>query len=386
MIKRIGNRTLEFTNQPTVRAYASVAGKKESEGPLGGLFDKIITDSYDGLDTYEDAESQLQTEAMALALKKGKLKKSDIDFVFAGDLLNQCVGSSFGLKDYNIPYLGQYGACSTMAQNIIAASVFVESGAAENAGCSTSSHFCSAERQYRYPLEYGAIRTPTAQWTVTGAGCCIIGNGECKVKISRATVGKIIDLGITDANNMGAAMAPAICIIRPYPNAQKRRLHLCFHDYITKKEVFVTNCGGDHKVDFSGKSYLNRRRRMSKKISAKNKRYYIQKDDYELPELTLPALEAIYGVWGTRYRHYLMRHDKVKYYTLLCSCVLHEHITEIDLRADRFYGETVNRLKKQKSVTEKLRINNPELWKKMMNIITDEATETVYREVIFKEE
>ena len=217
MIKRIGNRTLEFTNQPTVRAYASVAGKKESEGPLGGLFDKIITDSYDGLDTYEDAESQLQTEAMALALKKGKLKKSDIDFVFAGDLLNQCVGSSFGLKDYNIPYLGQYGACSTMAQNIIAASVFVESGAAENAGCSTSSHFCSAERQYRYPLEYGAIRTPTAQWTVTGAGCCIIGNGEGKVKISRATVGKIIDLGITDANNMGAAMAPAICIIRPYP-------------------------------------------------------------------------------------------------------------------------------------------------------------------------
>ena len=217
MIKRIGNRTLEFTNQPTVRAYASVAGKKESEGPLGGLFDKIITDSYDGLDTYEDAESQLQTEAMALALKKGKLKKSDIDFVFAGDLLNQCVGSSFGLKDYNIPYLGQYGACSTMAQNIIAASVFVESGAAENAGCSTSSHFCSAERQYRYPLEYGAIRTPTAQWTVTGAGCCIIGNGEGKVKISRATVGKIIDLGITDANNMGAAMAPAICIIEPYP-------------------------------------------------------------------------------------------------------------------------------------------------------------------------
>ena len=209
MIKRIGNRTLEFTNQPSVKSYASVAGKKESEGPLGGLFDKIITDSYDGLDTYEDAESQLQTEAMALALKKGKLKKSDIDFVFAGDLLNQCVGSSFGLKDYNIPYLGQYGACSTMAQNIIAASVFVESGAAENAGCSTSSHFCSAERQYRYPLEYGAIRTPTAQWTVTGAGCCIIGNGEGKVKISRATVGKIIDLGITDANNMGAAMAPA---------------------------------------------------------------------------------------------------------------------------------------------------------------------------------
>ena len=209
MIKRIGSRTLEFKEPPKILSYASVAGKKEGEGPLGGSFDKIICDSYDGLDTYEDAESKLQTEAMALVMEKGKLKKSDIDLVFAGDLLNQCVGSSFGLKDYNIPYLGQYGACSTMAQNLIAASVFVSSGAAKTAACSTSSHFCSAERQYRYPLEYGSVRTPTAQWTVTGAGCCIIGKTGGKVRINRATVGKIIDLGVTDANNMGAAMAPA---------------------------------------------------------------------------------------------------------------------------------------------------------------------------------
>ena len=146
---------------------------------------------------------------------KGEMKKSDIDLVFAGDLLNQCVGSTFGLKDFKIPYLGQYGACSTMAQNLIAASVFVSSGAAEKAACSTSSHFCSAERQYRYPLEYGSVRTPTAQWTVTGAGCCIIGKDSKRIKISRATVGKIIDLGVTDANNMGAAMAPAMCIIEP---------------------------------------------------------------------------------------------------------------------------------------------------------------------------
>ena len=215
MIKRIGSRTIEFTEPPSVLSYASVVGKKEGEGPLGGLFDKIICDSYDGLDTYEDAESKLQTEAMTLAMQKGEMKKSDIDLVFAGDLLNQCVGSTFGLKDFKIPYLGQYGACSTMAQNLIAASVFVSSGAAEKAACSTSSHFCSAERQYRYPLEYGSVRTPTAQWTVTGAGCCIIGKDSKRINISRATVGKIIDLGVTDANNMGAAMAPAMCIIEP---------------------------------------------------------------------------------------------------------------------------------------------------------------------------
>lgn len=209
MIKRIGTRTIEFETQPMIISFASAAGKKESEGPLGGLFDKIIADSYDGLDTYEDAESKLQTEVTSLALRKGGLKNSDINYVFAGDLLNQCVGSCFGLKDYHIPYLGQYGACSTMAQNLITASVFAASGAAEYAVCSTSSHFCSAERQYRFPLEYGSVRTPTAQWTVTGAGCCIVGRSGGKVKITRATVGKIIDLGVTDPNNMGAAMAPA---------------------------------------------------------------------------------------------------------------------------------------------------------------------------------
>lgn len=215
MIKKIGSGTLEFTDPPVISAYASVAGKKEGEGPLGGSFDKIIEDCYDGSETYEDAESKLQTEAMAIAMKKGKFKKSDIDVVFAGDLLNQCVSSSFGLKDYNIPYLGQYGACSTMAQNLIAASVFVSSGAADPAACSTSSHFCSAERQYRFPLEYGSVRAPTAQWTVTGAGCCILSKKGSGVSVKRAKVGKITDLGVTDANNMGAAMAPAMCIIEP---------------------------------------------------------------------------------------------------------------------------------------------------------------------------
>ena len=155
MIKRIGARTIGFEEMPTIIGYASVAGKKESEGPLGDCFDKLIFDSYDGLDTYEQAESQFQTEAVSLALEKSGVTADEVDYIFAGDLLNQCVGSSFGLLDFNIPYLGQYGACSTMAQGLIMASVFVESGAANIAMCVTSSHFCSAERQYRFPLEIG---------------------------------------------------------------------------------------------------------------------------------------------------------------------------------------------------------------------------------------
>lgn len=209
MMKRIGARTLGFEEMPSIIGYASVAGKKESEGPLGKGFDKVIFDSYDGLDTYEQAESRFQTEAVSLALEKSKASAEEVDCIFAGDLLNQCVGSSFGLKNFNIPYLGQYGACSTMAQGLIMAAVFVESGAANTAMCVTSSHFCSAERQYRFPLEYGGVRTPTAQWTVTGAGSCVLRNDKKGPCISRATVGRIIDLGIKDANNMGAAMAPA---------------------------------------------------------------------------------------------------------------------------------------------------------------------------------
>ncbi len=129
--------------------------------------------------------------------------------MFAGDLLNQCIGSSFGLMKFGIPYLGQYGACSTMAQSLIMAAAAVESGGAEISACVTSSHFASAERQYRFPLEYGGVRTPTAQWTVTGAGSCILKNLKNGVCVARATVGRIVDLGVSDANNMGAAMAPA---------------------------------------------------------------------------------------------------------------------------------------------------------------------------------
>ena len=209
MIRRIGGHTIGFEEMPSIVGFASVAGKFESQGPLGKAFDKIIYDSYDGLDTYEQAESRFQSEAVTEALTKAKIKAEDVDCIFAGDLLNQCVGSSYGLIDFGIPYLGQYGACSTMAQGLIMASVFVESGAAKTAMCVTSSHFCSAERQYRFPLEYGGVRTPTAQWTVTGSGSCVLKNAKKGPCIARATVGRIVDLGVKDANNMGAAMAPA---------------------------------------------------------------------------------------------------------------------------------------------------------------------------------
>lgn len=209
MIRRIGGHTIGFEEMPSITGYASVVGKKETEGPLGSIFDKVIYDSYDGKDSYEQAESQLQIEAVGAALVKAKKKANEVDYIFAGDLLNQCISSSYGLRDFNIPYLGQYGACSTMAQGLIMSAVFVESGAANIAMCVTSSHFCSAERQYRFPLEYGGVRTPTAQWTVTGAGSCVIENVKKGPCIARATVGKMVDLGVTDANNMGAAMAPA---------------------------------------------------------------------------------------------------------------------------------------------------------------------------------
>lgn len=210
MIKKIGSYTFAFENGPKIIGYGSVVGKKEAEGPLKDLFDKIVYDSHGGTDSWEKAESMLQQEALSIALNKAGCNADDVQMIFAGDLLNQCISSTYGLRDFNIPYLGQYAACSTMAQSLIMSAIMVESGVASTTACITSSHFCSAERQYRFPLEYGGQRTPTAQWTVTGSGGCIVGGSHKKQPaIKTATVGRILDLGITDANNMGAAMAPA---------------------------------------------------------------------------------------------------------------------------------------------------------------------------------
>lgn len=216
MITRVGNDTLRFERGPWIAGWASSVGKREKEGPLGDLFDQCHEDTLLGADSWEQAESRLQAEASLLALRKAGMEPEKLDCVFAGDLLNQCAASVFGLRKLDVPYLGQYGACSTMAQTIATASVFVESGAAQRALAVTSSHFCSAERQFRLPLEYGGQRTPTAQWTATASGAVILSaeppaGAVRAVAVREAVFGRMVDLGVTDAANMGAAMAPAAC-------------------------------------------------------------------------------------------------------------------------------------------------------------------------------
>lgn len=213
MPQKIGRYTLKMNPGPAIVSSAAVVGKKESEGPYAKWYDQCHEDTTLGESSWEKAESRLQNEAVNIALRKAGLKNGDIDCIFAGDLLNQCISSTFGLRSLNIPFLGQYGACSTMAQTLGIASLFVESGAAQRAVAVTSSHFCSAERQYRFPLEYGGQRTPTAQWTATAAGAVVVGAGnrnpDAKTALDAVTFGRIIDYGIRDPNNMGAAMAPA---------------------------------------------------------------------------------------------------------------------------------------------------------------------------------
>ncbi|MBE6885836.1 MAG: stage V sporulation protein AD [Ruminococcaceae bacterium] len=208
MVKRQGS-TLFFQQKPKIRAYASAAGRKEMEGPLGGCFDLTSEDNTFGEKTFEKAESRLQKTVLELALQKAGLEASRVDALFAGDLQNQCAGSAYGVRDFGIPFLGLYGACSTMAEGLICGSIFVESGAAAECAAVTSSHFCAAERQFRFPLEYGGQRTPTSQWTATAAGCVLLSESAGNVSVTAATPGRIVDLGVCDLNNMGAAMAPA---------------------------------------------------------------------------------------------------------------------------------------------------------------------------------
>lgn len=207
-MRRVGRGCLAFERPPALLGRAAVGGKREAQGPLGADFDKTFGDTSLGMDTWEQAEAQLQKETVALALARAGLGPEDLDLIFAGDLLNQCISSTFGVMGYQVPFLGQYGACSTMAQALLLAALAVESGAARQAAAVTSSHFCSAERQFRLPLEYGGQRSPTAQWTATAAGCAVVGLSG-RVKVRGGLVGKIVDLGVKDPANMGAAMAPA---------------------------------------------------------------------------------------------------------------------------------------------------------------------------------
>ena len=204
-----GLRSFKPETPPVIAAWASVAGKKEREGPLGNTFDLTDTDTYFGEKTWEKAECKLQQMALERLLEKsGKTMKS-IDLVFSGDLLNQCISSSFALRNTAVPSLGLYGACSTMAESLLLATMAVSGGFADRVVAMTSSHFASSERQYRYPLGYGGQRPPTAQWTATGAGAAMVCSSGSGPVVEAATIGTIRDLGISDANNMGAAMAPA---------------------------------------------------------------------------------------------------------------------------------------------------------------------------------
>ena len=207
--KSMGRQSFVFQKPPVITTWASIAGKKEKEGPLGHCFDDTHDDAYFGQKTWEQGEKRMQQMALETLAKKAGMVQSEFGLVFSGDLLNQCIGSSFSLRNTGIPHLGLYGACSTMAESLTMASMAVGGGFRDRVVAMTSSHFASSERQYRFPLGYGGQRTPTAQWTVTGSGaalvCC---NGEGP-RITACTIGTVTDMGITDANNMGAAMAPA---------------------------------------------------------------------------------------------------------------------------------------------------------------------------------
>ncbi len=206
---KIGRRTFRPGEHVCISAWASVAGKKESEGPLGHLYDLTSSDTKFSEKSWEQAEKKMQQLALNTLLDKAGITPADVDLVYSGDLLNQCIGSSFSLRNTGIAHLGLYGACSTMAESLLLSAITAGGGYADRVVAMTSSHFASSERQYRFPLGYGGQRTPTAQWTVTGSGAALVERRSGTVEITAATVGTVTDLGITDPANMGCAMAPA---------------------------------------------------------------------------------------------------------------------------------------------------------------------------------
>ena len=207
---KLGRQTFRPGTPPVIIGHGSAAGNKETAGPLGRGFDHTCKDDTFGEKSWEKAESQMQQLALDAALARAGLHTADLDILLAGDLLNQCIGSSFAARQAAVPYFGLYGACSTMGESLALAALLLSGGYGRYAAAVTSSHFCSAERQYRTPLEYGGQRTPTAQWTATAAGAVVLTSGGRKgPAVTCVTVGKVVDKGIKDANNMGAAMAPA---------------------------------------------------------------------------------------------------------------------------------------------------------------------------------
>lgn len=208
-VKKIGKQTVRLQEGVRIMSAASMVGKKEGEGPLGKLFDRVIEDPMFGENSWELAESRFVRENMELAVQKAGLKMKDMDYLLCGDLLNQCTASTFGTMDFQIPFFGLFGACSTMGEAASLGAMLIDGGFASHILAGASSHFCGAEKQFRAPLPLGNQRPPSSTWTVTGDGAVVLakkGNFPC---ITEITTGKVMDMGITDANNMGAAMAPA---------------------------------------------------------------------------------------------------------------------------------------------------------------------------------
>ena len=208
MAIRIGAGTIRLEKPVAIAATAAAGSRMEKEGPLGAEFDRLVEDSSFGEKSWEKAETKMQTLAIELALQKGNTTAEQVDVMLGGDLLNQCIASAYAVREQGRPFLGLYGACSTMAESLTLASLLVESGAARKALAVTSSHFCSSERQFRFPLDYGGVRTPTAQHTATAAGAALVGMAG-PITVREVCIGRVVDLGVTDMNNMGAAMAPA---------------------------------------------------------------------------------------------------------------------------------------------------------------------------------
>lgn len=207
--KHLGRQTVKLDHPPAIAAWASIVGAKEGSGPLKDRFDCICADSLFGQDSWEKGESEMLRRCVELVCRKAELAPRQLDYVLSGDLLNQCVGSAFALRESQVPYFGLYGACSTIAESLSLGAMLVDGGFADRLCAATASHFCSSERQFRLPLEYGGQRTPTAQWTVTGSGAVILSRSGDGPYITHVTTGRIQDKGITDVANMGAAMAPA---------------------------------------------------------------------------------------------------------------------------------------------------------------------------------
>ena len=207
-MKKIGKQTISFDSPPTITECNSIVGPKEAQGPLAKYFDLTLDDEFWGEKSGEKAESKIIKENVNALVTKSGISTNNIDCIFAGDLLNQCISSSFGLRDSNIPFIGMFGACSTFVESMCMGAIAIESFA-QNVICATSSHFCSAEKQFRFPLELGNQRPQTSQWTVTGSGATLLSKDGAGPFITNITLGKIVDMGIKDANNMGAAMAPA---------------------------------------------------------------------------------------------------------------------------------------------------------------------------------